>query len=172
MCVFPFFGCALICSCVCAGGCRVANLFVFNPKGEIIHCHLNAPGSWHNSSLSEELYDLLDHRVPDGYVLVADTAFTGSPKLLKPLRQDQIASLSASKHISVRELCQEIKRHRVAVSVRQAAEWGMRALQGTWGRLQVPLPANSQDRMLILELIARMHNFRTRRVGLNQIKTV
>ncbi|CAD6886573.1 unnamed protein product [Tilletia controversa] len=55
---------------------------------------------------------------------------------------------------------------------RQAAEWGMRALQGAFGRLDLRLPTHKRKRALLLTTIFSLHNFRTRKVGLNQIKEV
>ena len=59
--------------------------------GEIIGCRTNCPGSWHDSRVAEGIYEKLEHETPDGYCLVADTAFpTGhnriSGKILVPLK--------------------------------------------------------------------------------------
>lgn len=57
------------------------------------------------------------------------------------------------------------------VSCRQAAEWGMRCIQGSFGRLRLPLDAHDGDnRRDLLEICVRLHNVRTRLVGINQIK--
>ncbi|KAJ7325461.1 hypothetical protein DFH08DRAFT_817138 [Mycena albidolilacea] len=59
------------------------------------------------------------------------------------------------------------------LSYRQTAEWGMRALQGSFGRLRLPLDIGDTDaRGNLLEICVRLHNLRTRRVGHNQIRTV
>jgi hypothetical protein len=56
---------------------------------------------------------------------------------------------------------------------RQTAEWGMRALQGAFGRLRVPLDINdTYRRVRIIELSCRMHNVRTLCMGINQIRSV
>ena len=57
-------------------------------------------------------------------------------------------------------------------SLRQASEWGMRGMQGTFPRCKKRLPSNSLNRRLVLEAIVLVHNFRTELVGSNQIKTV
>jgi hypothetical protein len=36
---------------------------------------LNMPGSWHDSHVAHPIYDMLRHKVPHGYFLVADSAF-------------------------------------------------------------------------------------------------
>lgn len=43
--------------------------------GEIIGCHTNCPGSWHDSCVTEGIYDKLEHETPDGYYIVANSAF-------------------------------------------------------------------------------------------------
>lgn len=59
------------------------------------------------------------------------------------------------------------------VSSRQPAEWGMRALQGSFARLKMPLPADDHlHRRILLTTCMRLHQVRTRLVGINQIKTV
>jgi hypothetical protein len=59
------------------------------------------------------------------------------------------------------------------VSARQAADWGMHCLQGSFGRLKMPMPADdAQFRQLLIILCAHLHNARARIVGINQIRTV
>ena len=57
-------------------------------------------------------------------------------------------------------------------SLRQAAEWGMRALQGTFSRLKSRLTSDKDKREQLLLAVALIHNFRTHYAGLNQIATV
>ncbi|CDO68934.1 hypothetical protein BN946_scf185000.g77 [Trametes cinnabarina] len=52
----------------------VSNILTFCPKGTLLHAVLNAPGSWHDSHVARDLYDLLLTKTPPGYYLVADTA--------------------------------------------------------------------------------------------------
>ena len=70
--------------------------------------------------------------------------------------------------------CQEIMEFdRQLLSYCQTAEWGMRTIQGSFGRLRVSLPINYTDaRADLLEAIARLYNLRARTVGFNQIRTV
>ena len=59
------------------------------------------------------------------------------------------------------------------LSFRQTAEWGNGTLQRVFGRLRIPLTLNyKRSRATILENCVRLCNLRTRRVGLNQIRTV
>ena len=58
------------------------------------------------------------------------------------------------------------------VSLRQASEWGMRALQGSFPRLKMRLSADPAKRKALLNVVVLVSNFRTVEVGLNQIATV
>lgn len=59
------------------------------------------------------------------------------------------------------------------LSYRQTAEWGMRSIQGSFGRLRMPLPINDEQfRADLLECVFRLHQVRTRRIGHNEIREV
>ncbi len=60
----------------------------------------------------------------------------------------------------------------VYTSLRQASEWGMRSLQGTFPRCKKRLPSNAEKHKKVIQSIVLIHNFTTELVGLNQIKTV
>lgn len=65
-----------------------------------------------------------------------------------------------------------IPMHERYISLRQASEWGMRALQGTFSRLKSRMTSDSKKRQKIIFSIVLLHNFRTQMMGLNQIATV
>lgn len=58
------------------------------------------------------------------------------------------------------------------VSLRQASEWGMCGVQGSFPRFKKRIPSNKAKQKRILQSIICFHNFRTHIVGCNQIKTV
>ena len=60
----------------------------------------------------------------------------------------------------------------VYTSLRQASEWGIRGMQGTFPRCKKRLPSDRVKRRLVIESIIFINNFRTHIVGLNQISTV
>ncbi|KAL0946034.1 hypothetical protein HGRIS_012309 [Hohenbuehelia grisea] len=62
---------------------RTNNVLAFSPKGTIIAAVLNAPGSWHDSHVAQPIYNKLRTNVPDGYFLMADSAFPRGPKSIK-----------------------------------------------------------------------------------------
>jgi hypothetical protein len=48
---------------------------IYTILGEIIACILNCPGSWHDSHIARSIYKKLCDKTPEGFYLVADTAF-------------------------------------------------------------------------------------------------
>jgi len=147
-------------------------LFTDRRKGVIIACRLNAPGSWHDARVARPIYEKLRTSTPEGYYLVTDTAF--------PRGTDQIAGRIHAPMKSGTRLPADPQRRaevmaqdRQLLSFRQSAEWGMRGLQGSFGRLRVPLEINHTDRRGdVLETTSRLFQVRARRVGINQIRNV
>lgn len=66
----------------------------------------------------------------------------------------------------------EVIRLRNATSIRQAAEWGMRAFQGSFPRVKdrFKYEMNGERKVMLWEAML-LFNFRTRLVGLNKIKS-
>ena len=63
--------------------------------------------------------------------------------------------------------------NRQLLSYRQTAEWGNRSLQGSFGRLRIPLEVKHTDKRAdLLEICLRLHNLQCRRVSYNQISNV
>jgi hypothetical protein len=146
-----------------------SNIFVFAPDGVIIHAYVNAPGSWHDAAVSRKLFGLLLNKTPEGYWIIGDTAF---PKL-----QGRIYTPPKDGSLDYPDAPDEcanfLRFSEELVSARQAAEWGMRCLQGSFSRLKIPMPANDASyRQRLLEVCCKLHNVRTRLEGINQIKTV
>lgn len=140
--------------------------------GEIIGCRINCPGSWHDSRVAEGIYQKLEHDTPEGYCIVADSAFpTGNDriagKILSPLKSGEKLPIDSARRKSILQLSRSI------LSYRQTAEWGMRDLQGSFGRLRIPLEVEDvEKRADLIESCFRLHNLRTRLVGINHIRNV
>lgn len=140
--------------------------------GEIIASRINCPGSWHDSRVAEGIYEKLENETPDGYCLVADSAFPQghdriAGKVLVPLKAGQPLPRDDEQREHTLQLSRSV------LSYRQTAEWGMRELQGSFGRLRIPLAAEDLDqRADLIETCFRLHNLRTRLVGINHIKNV
>jgi len=148
----------------------VSNIAIFDAEGAVIAARVNAPGSWHDSRIARPLYDHL-LTLPPAFFLIADTAFPRGPAAIQnrikaPCRAGE-ALAPRNDGIDPNEF------NRQLVSCRQVAEWGMRALQSCFGRLRLPLDVNdAEQRRLVITLCLRLHNIRTRIVGINQIRNV
>lgn len=145
----------------------VTNLFVFGPDGLILASVINAPGSVHDSMLADwgNIYDsLYEIHEETGGRCVMDSAFAAvnHPAIIKS-SQNEAYARNALELLTCRE----------ATSLRQAAEWGMRAIQSSFPRLKDKIRYEENgSRQLILLCMVMLYNFRCDRVGLNQIKTV
>jgi len=108
----------------------VSNLFVFSIDGRIIMCTVNTPGSVHDSTLADwcNMYEKLETIYnPTGGVCCLDSAFSAmkAPCLLK-----------SSGDVTKAKSPVEVRRISQATSVRQASEWGMKAIQGSFPRVK------------------------------------
>jgi hypothetical protein len=96
-----------------------------------------------------------------GGICCVDSAFaaTDVPYLIRSA-QDVNNAKTAEQMIVMKE----------ATSLRQAAEWGMRAIQGSMPRLTEPIKYETNgERRLVLKLVPLLYNIRLARVGLNQL---
>lgn len=140
--------------------------------GEIIACVMNSPGSWHDSRVARAVYSKLEHHTPEGYYLVTDTAF---PRGTTRVQEHIKAPIKSGTRLprDSRERDEFLRFNNQLTSYRQTAEWGNRGLQGSFGRLRMPLPIGSVSaRGDMLEICFRLYNLRAREVGLNQIREV
>jgi DDE superfamily endonuclease len=139
--------------------------------GCILSAVLNAPGSWHDSRIARPIYTQLTDSTATGYFLVANTAFPcGTAQVQKkiqtPLKSGDALPRALLAHTERMALDRQL------LSYHQTAEWGMRALQGGFGRLHVPLSVYAEARFWLLCVITRAFNLRVRMVGINQIRTI
>eukprot|EP00977_Amphora_coffeiformis_P012968 scaffold3329_cov103-Amphora_coffeaeformis.AAC.1 len=96
-----------------------------------------------------------------------DSAFAtaNKPSIIKSKKRETIASCAESP--------EEYEELMAALSVRQAAEWGMRALQGAFGRLKTVWPYEEKDeRYWGLALISLLYNYSANNMDLNQVRRV
>ena len=100
----------------------VTNIFAFALNGSIIACTLNAPGTWHDSTLAYwgSMYSKLQKCWEDhhGKVLM-DSAFASNMYNF---------IIQSSQNVPIAEGHQAMLLGQQATSCRQAAEWGMRGL--------------------------------------------
>lgn len=146
----------------------VTNLFLFAPDGKIKAAYFNAPGAFHDSTLADRggIYDDIDEVFTrTGGKVVVDSAFAST---------DSEALIKSHQNIFDNQgnVLQNPSLNQQATSLRQMAEWGMRALQGSFPRLRDRLIyENRGERKLILQSIILLYNYRAAKVGQNQIQS-
>ena len=145
-------------------------MFVFSICGRIIAAVVNAPGCLHDSTLAEwgGIYETLQEAYNrTGGICCVDSAFqSGGCDYFIRSAQD---TTKAKNELELIQITQ-------ATSLRQAAEWGMHAIQSSMPRLKDRFPYEDEDkahreRDLILRIVPLLYNFRLEFVGLNQIRS-
>jgi hypothetical protein len=147
----------------------VNNIFAYGPDGKVFLCAINFPGSWHDGSLTANVLPYIRDNI-GCYKICVDQGFPRSGAaagiLVGPISKKTARTLAPILRPYL------LKISNVYTSLRQASEWGMRSLQGTFPRCKKRLPSNAEKRKKVIQSIVLIHNFRTELVGLNQIKTV
>jgi hypothetical protein len=122
-----------------------------------MYASINYAGSWHDSHVASDL--MTNYMTSSPYALIADKAFKGSgdmhDKIFKPIKKKAFANMNGPEKSVLKKLSSAI------VSLRQTVEWGMRAIQATFGRLKCRLSSDKQKRvdlilvilLIILELL-------------------
>lgn len=154
------------------GAVFVTGTLLFGPDVCILWLRHNAPGSWNDSETSYTLKrKLLDATITDQRLgIVSDTAFTCSGdmanRIISPLKEDGLDRFPPAQRGAAATLSN------ATTAPRQSAEWGMGSVEKPFRRRQIPLPLDPHVRGRRLMNIFRLFNFRTRRVQVNQIRTV
>jgi len=153
-------------------GHYVTSVFIFGPDGTTPIAFFNIPGSVHDSQVAywRRVYDKLSTMYQEtGRKCTVDSAFSkvNRPFLIKS-SQDYL--------VSTMPTCLEqrlgIQQKRQATSMRQAAKWGMRALQFSFPCLKDTLVyEDSGEHQILMEMVC-LFNLRVHTVGINQIKNV
>ena len=101
-------------------------------EGVIIAANFNAPGSWHDSRVAQPIYKKLLNETPDGFFLVADSAF---PCGTVDIEGRIMAPIKTGQHLrgTVAEVEERFAYDRELLSYCQTAEWGMQSIQGSFG---------------------------------------
>jgi DDE superfamily endonuclease len=145
-------------------GHYISNLFVFGADGRIINCLTNVPGSVHDSTIAiwggtyaklKKVYERT------GGLCCVDSAFaaTAVPYLIR-----------SGQEVNSAKTAQQMQEISEATSLRQAAEWGMRAIQGSMPRLTEKIRYETTgERKRVLKLVPLLYNLHLARVGLNQL---
>jgi hypothetical protein len=153
----------------------VSAVLCFVPDGTIASAFFNVPGCCHDSTIADwgDLYVKLE-RVYDetGLMFVIDSAFaSGTYKFLIKSSQDDLTADDGL--LGVADQIQNIAVKRAATSMRQSAEWGMRAVQSSFPRLKDTMVYEEHgERRIIFTCLFHLYNLRARLVGINQIANV
>ena len=145
------------------GATFVNSVFVFAPDGSIRICTLNAPGTFHDSTMADYgIYQKMEQLHEEyGVKVVVDSAFnlSGKPYLIQSSQDDPLDAGARG-----------ITLNRAATSVRQLSEHGMRMIQGQFPRLKDPMVLEDfGERRVILNLMVLLYNYQTKETGINEI---
>lgn len=159
------------------GNLEFTNLLVFNIFGEIIHDAVNYPWSWQDSKLASSsglIFTKLGNRMtPPGFSILSDSAFVSELKVANGnIMREKKSSETRYIQISAEITPVDIIMQRFLPSEIPSFEWGMRCLKGTFGRMPLPLSPDNAKREKIIRTFLHLLNFLTRKIGLNQIRTV
>jgi DDE superfamily endonuclease len=145
----------------------ITNLFVFSADGRCIAAVLNAPGSLHDSTLAQWggiYHDLEDMYNRTGGKCCVDSAFSTAKNSFLVKSSENYANANTAL---------EMLRMEQATSLRQAAEWGMRAIQSAFPRLKDTIHYEENgERGVFMSLVPLLYNYRLEKVGMNQIRNV
>ena len=143
------------------------------PDGTIPIAFFNVPGCVHDSLVADyrDIYTKLEREYEKhGGKCTVDSAFGGvqRPYLIK-LSQDNLFSDLPTQQ----ERNEDVRRKIQATSMRQAAEWGMRMLQGSFPRLKDRFVFEKRgERRIAMRRFILLFNLWSRLVGINQIRNV
>lgn len=112
-----------------------------------------------------------DMKLP-GMALLGDSAFVNnarvtSGKIIRGRKSNETSDIPEASALSAVDIILQ----RIMPSERQSAEWGVMAIKAPFARLKVSVPADSKKCLRLLTICCHLFNFRTRKVGLNQIRT-
>ena len=150
----------------------VTGVLCYGFDGCLIWGKHNYPGSWNDAEMSRGLQErLLDPNktILEGCI-ATDSAFPVSKefqgKIITPMKEGDLERASPQCRLAMIAMSNAI------TAIRQAGEWGMGSGPKVYRQLNLPLPYNPELRQLRLGNIFRLFNFRVRRTGISQIRTV
>jgi len=144
----------------------VSSVLCFCPDGTIPIAYINVPGSVHDSQIADygNIYDKLECVYErDGAQCTVDSAFGNvTREYLIKSSQDLIHIHDHYKRNEARD----------ATSMRQSAEWGMRAFQSSMPRMKDRMKFEERgERKVTLTMMILIYNLRARMVGINQLRS-
>ena len=149
----------------------VTSVFCFCPDGSIPIAHMNLPGATHDSTIADwgNIYLKLEQVYnKTGGICCVDSAFRmrNAPYIIK---SSQNAFVGVGPTTQAQRL--DLIKKQQATSMRQSAEWGMRAIQSSFPRLNDKFPFEARgERRNSIKMMVLIYNLRARLVGINQIR--
>ena len=140
--------------------------------GVILACKINVPGSWNDSWNTNKIYDKLLHQTPEGYYLIADSAF---PHGMSGTKERICALLTVCSTLpdSQAEHNKVLTFNWQVLSYCQTAKWGNHILTTSFGHLHLPLLTwDHTGRAELLENCVWLKNLCTHLISLNEIQSV
>ncbi len=147
----------------------VNNVVAYGPDGKVFFAAIIFPGSWADGALTAWILASIRSRM-GSYKICVDQGFPRSGDAFGILIRPVTKRAAQRLHRDVRDYYLRVTN--VHTSLRQASEWGMRGLQGTFPRCKKRLLSDTAKCRLVIEGIILVHNYRTHTVGQNQIKSV
>ena len=144
----------------------VTSVLCFCPDGTIPIAYINCPGTVHDSQVADygKIYDKLESVYErDGAKCTIDSAFGNVSR--------EFLIKSSQELIHIHDYTEQgIAAD--ATSMRQSAEWGMRAFQSSMPRIKDRMKFEERgERKVTLTMMVFLYNFRARMVGINQLNS-
>ena len=152
----------------------ITGTLAFGADGCVFWMKHNCPGSWNDAETSKGFRNnLLDpYRTLQDHGVLADSAFpvsgNMSGRIVTPLKTGDLerAVAAGGRAAQIGTINNAI------ISIRQAAEWGMGAVEKCFRCLTVPMPYDPEVRRQRLSNVYRLYNYRVRRTNVSQIRNV
>jgi hypothetical protein len=152
----------------------VNNCMVFDQFGRIVEYVLCCAGAFHDARIARPVFEkhATEAWNPHKFALIVDSGYTGHDKtgndgeaaVFRPMNSDAV-DFNAYNELA-------LKFSAYIVTRRQANEWANGAWKRSWPRILAPMQYSKLDKLqLVLELSVHLQNFRTRRIGFNQLTT-
>jgi hypothetical protein len=134
----------------------VDNMFAYGPDGKVFFAAINFPGSWADRTLTLRFSHQMKRRMAL-YKICVDQGFPRSGDAYGTFVGPITKRAARRFHRDVHNYLLLILN--VHTTLRQASEWGMRGLQGTFPCGKKHLPSDPALCCLVIETIVLIHNF-------------
>jgi len=144
----------------------VSSVLCFCPDGTIPIAYVNIPGAVHDSQIADygDIYDKLETVYQrDGGQCTVDSAFGNMNREFLIKSSQELIHIRSSRARNIA---------RDATSMRQSAEWGMRAFQSSMPRIKDRMKFEERgERKVTLTVMILLYNLRARMIGINQLRS-